>query len=152
MEPIHYGGQKDEVNATSATAFTAAATHDPSRNETYVSIMYFSRAKHVQLRRIVVLFCACLILLYFLFQEQVSEKLCYSLTGPLSIVSAKVSVIPPLEAYFCARNHDRAGIDVEWNLFYHLGGNGPWIPKVDGVVRDTLAPPAGCVVNQVHMV
>lgn len=39
-----------------------------------------------------------------------------------------------------------------WNLSYHQGGNGPWIPKVKGVVRDDLALPTGCVVDQVHIV
>lgn len=38
-----------------------------------------------------------------------------------------------------------------WNLFYHLGGNGPWIPKRtdDGSAADPL--PDACVVDQVHM-
>lgn len=46
-------------------------------------------------------------------------------------------------------------IDKDWNLLYHLGGNGPWIEKVDGVVDGAsggLAPPEGCRVEQVHMV
>ncbi|KAL4962495.1 allantoate permease family MFS transporter [Aspergillus stella-maris] len=37
-----------------------------------------------------------------------------------------------------------------WNLFYHLGGYGPWIEKVDGEVEG-IEPPGGCVVDQVHM-
>ena len=43
-------------------------------------------------------------------------------------------------------------INSEWNLFYHLGGNGPWIPKADGHgdVNDPL--PDGCVIDQVHLV
>ena len=40
----------------------------------------------------------------------------------------------------------------DWNILYHLGGNGPWISKVDGVVEGGLAPPEGCRVEQVHMV
>ncbi|ETN40734.1 uncharacterized protein HMPREF1541_05014 [Cyphellophora europaea CBS 101466] len=38
-----------------------------------------------------------------------------------------------------------------WNLFYHLGGNGPWIPKHTrgGTPDDAL--PDGCMVDQVHM-
>jgi hypothetical protein len=40
----------------------------------------------------------------------------------------------------------------DWNIYYHLGGNGPWIPKVDGVLSNDTAPPQGCVVQQVHMV
>ena len=39
-----------------------------------------------------------------------------------------------------------------WNLSYHQGGNGPWIPKVKGIIKDDLTLPAGCKVDQVHMV
>ena len=40
----------------------------------------------------------------------------------------------------------------DWNILYHLGGNGPWIPKVDGVCEDDLSMPEGCHVEQVHVV
>lgn len=40
----------------------------------------------------------------------------------------------------------------EWNLLYHLGGNGPWIEKIDRVVQGGIGVPDGCVVEQVHMV
>lgn len=40
----------------------------------------------------------------------------------------------------------------DWNILYHLGGNGPWIPKVDGVYGDDLSIPEGCRIEQVHMV
>jgi acid phosphatase len=40
----------------------------------------------------------------------------------------------------------------DWNILYHLGGNGPWVEKVDNVVDGGLAPPDRCVVEQVHMV
>lgn len=39
-----------------------------------------------------------------------------------------------------------------WNILYHLGGNSPWIEKVDGVVKGGIGPPEGCRVEQVHMV
>ncbi|KAI5197755.1 phosphoglycerate mutase-like protein [Aureobasidium subglaciale] len=39
----------------------------------------------------------------------------------------------------------------DWNIFYHLGGNSPWIPKLDGVVEGGFSPPEGCRVEQVHM-
>lgn len=39
-----------------------------------------------------------------------------------------------------------------WNILYHLGGNGPWIKKVDGVVDGGVDVPEGCKVEQVHMV
>lgn len=40
----------------------------------------------------------------------------------------------------------------DWNILYHLGGNGPWIPKVDGIYDDELSIPEGCHIEQVHMV
>lgn len=40
----------------------------------------------------------------------------------------------------------------EWNLLYHLGGNGPWIEKIDGVVEGGIQVPMGCKVDMVHMV
>jgi hypothetical protein len=53
-------------------------------------------------------------------------------------------------ARFPARNAGRVAAD--WNILYHLGGNGPWVQKVDGVITNELAPPEGCEVQQVHMV
>lgn len=38
----------------------------------------------------------------------------------------------------------------DWNILYHLGGNGPWVEKVIDVV-DTVTVPDGCQVEQVHM-
>lgn len=40
----------------------------------------------------------------------------------------------------------------DWNILYHIGGNGPWIQKIDGVVRAGFGPPPGCHVEQVNMV
>lgn len=46
-----------------------------------------------------------------------------------------------------------SGVDAdEWDLLYHLGGNGPWVEKVDGVVEGGIQVPAGCKVDMVHMV
>ncbi|KAJ6095346.1 histidine phosphatase superfamily, partial [Penicillium sp. IBT 16267x] len=40
-----------------------------------------------------------------------------------------------------------------WNLFQHLGGNGPWIEKSGSNDEfSNLAPPEGCSVDQVHMI
>jgi hypothetical protein len=39
----------------------------------------------------------------------------------------------------------------DWNILYHLGGNGPWVEKVIDVVEGGIAPPEGCKVVQVHM-
>ncbi|KAK1812053.1 hypothetical protein LTR12_013555 [Friedmanniomyces endolithicus] len=41
--------------------------------------------------------------------------------------------------------------DDTWDIRYHLGSNSPWIPKVSGTVDGGIEPPAGCVVDQVHM-
>lgn len=40
----------------------------------------------------------------------------------------------------------------DWNILYHLGGNGPWVEKVIDVVDGGIAVPKGCEVEQVHMV
>ena len=39
----------------------------------------------------------------------------------------------------------------DWNILYHLGGNGPWVEKIIDVVDGGVAPPEGCEVVQVHM-
>lgn len=49
----------------------------------------------------------------------------------------------------------KSGSEVDengWDLLYHLGGNGPWVEKVDGVVEGGIQVPAGCKVDMVHMV
>ncbi|KAK7513796.1 histidine phosphatase superfamily [Phyllosticta citriasiana] len=47
----------------------------------------------------------------------------------------------------------QGGSDItqDWNVLYHLGGNGPWVEKVDGVAHGGIAVPDGCAVEQVHM-
>jgi acid phosphatase len=40
----------------------------------------------------------------------------------------------------------------DWNILYHLGGNGPWVEKVDDVVKGGIQVPEGCEVDMVHMV
>ncbi|CCX06869.1 Similar to 3-phytase B; acc. no. P34754 [Pyronema omphalodes CBS 100304] len=39
----------------------------------------------------------------------------------------------------------------DWNILYHLGGNGPWIDRLDGVVDGGVAVPSGCEVDMVHL-
>lgn len=43
-------------------------------------------------------------------------------------------------------------IESSWDMLYHLGGNGPWIKKLDGTLDEYVEPPRGCKVEQVHMV
>ena len=46
----------------------------------------------------------------------------------------------------------RAGaVTQDWNILYHLGGNGPWVEKHEDVVGSGIAVPEGCQVEQVHM-
>jgi hypothetical protein len=40
----------------------------------------------------------------------------------------------------------------DWNILYHLGGNGPWVEKIIDIVGGGIAVPKGCQVEQVHMV
>jgi acid phosphatase len=43
-------------------------------------------------------------------------------------------------------------IGVDWNILYHLGGDGPWVEKIQDNFPDaTVEPPKGCEVKQVHM-
>lgn len=64
-------------------------------------------------------------------------------------------LIHALDKGFCSPTTQQDHEEDDWNLFYHLGGNGPWIEKVDArygtYEKDGTAPP-GCVIDQVHMV
>ena len=56
-------------------------------------------------------------------------------------------------SYWFPSAHRSGGPFAEsFNILYHLGGNGPWVPKVSGVAGDGILRPAGCRVEQVHMV
>lgn len=52
----------------------------------------------------------------------------------------------------CYGGASDADVTKNWNILYHLGGNGPWIPKVDDVVEGGIEVPRGCEVDMVHMV
>ena len=43
-------------------------------------------------------------------------------------------------------------ITKDWNIIYHLGGNGPWVEKLVDVVEGDTSVPPNCEVEQVHMV
>jgi len=62
-----------------------------------------------------------------------------------ALVSSSSSVRSPL-------HHASESSASSWNILYHLGGNGPWIPRLENGTEDDLAPPHGCRVDQVHMV
>jgi hypothetical protein len=43
-------------------------------------------------------------------------------------------------------------IDEDWNILYHLGGDGPWVQNENEVIKgEGVGPPDGCKVEQVHM-
>ena len=91
----------------------------------------------------------------FFFQAQVSGCLCrFSSTGlqPPSGIAKHWPVTHLLRNCFYAPVLQHTVTDTDWNLFYHLGGNGPWIQKVDSVIHGPISPPTGCVVDQAHMV
>jgi hypothetical protein len=48
--------------------------------------------------------------------------------------------------------HNAGKIAKDWNILYHLGGNGPWVQKIDGIITNDISPPEGCEIQQVHMV
>ncbi len=50
-------------------------------------------------------------------------------------------------------SHGTKPLNKDWNILHHLGGNGPWVEKLDeGGTTPDLAPPPGCSIDQVHMV
>jgi acid phosphatase len=52
-----------------------------------------------------------------------------------------------------AEHKQGAGVTTnDWNILYHLGGNGPWVERIIDVVDGGIAVPEGCQVEQVHMV
>lgn len=87
------------------------------------------------------------------------DTICVSLASQLETLdpsSVHGLLIQTLHQRFCgqaASQQDSKQDD--WNLFYHLGGNGPWVEKVDarfGTYEKDGKPPPGCVIDQVHMV
>lgn len=45
-----------------------------------------------------------------------------------------------------------ASTSEEWDTRYHMGGNSPWMPRKRGSLGSGIEPPAGCRVDQVHLV
>ena len=73
----------------------------------------------------------------------------------LAVHYAQIPYTSSWRSWWHAQRHEgssRGIIEKGWNLLYHLGGNGPWIEKIDGVIAEGIGPPKGCLVEQVHMV
>jgi acid phosphatase len=84
-------------------------------------------------RRKTLIFLGFIVFVAWLLSDRISELLCSSSSSP-----------------WCSPQSYTAGSS-QWNLFYHLGGNGPWIPKRDGLGHPEDPLPAACSVDQVHM-
>ena len=82
-------------------------------------------------RRRLLTFIALLIVGAWFFGDHILESLCLSSTS----------------SPWCSSTSSSS----EWNLFYHLGGNGPWIPKKNGYGHPEDPLPKTCSVDQVHM-
>ena len=113
----------------------------------------------MRLRRIILAFCAFTFtfgFLYFYFETRISDGVCSRLSShaPFTSTDSTFSqILGSIEGYFCAWDYlDDRESGKDWNLFYHLGGNGPWIPKIEGIAYRGHDVPVGCVVDQVHMV
>ena len=87
-----------------------------------------------------------------------NDTICASLKSQLQTLdmsSVQGQLIQALHQCLCGQTSQEEDKQGDWNLFYHLGGNGPWIEKVDarfGSHEKDGKPPPGCVIDQVHMV
>lgn len=93
--------------------------------------MYYSQKKRKMFMRILTVLTFCVT--------------AYVLLSGLSKADLDVCTWMPFSSLLMLCPHNDAS---EWNLFYHLGGNGPWIPRAsagDGTL------PMKCVVDQAHM-
>lgn len=119
-------------------------------------IMYFSRAKSQRFKRILFGCIVVVVLFYICFPTRFTEKSCSILLPRLGRkpkdASQVWSIRSGVQRICSSTDEDTGETQSEWDLFYHLGGNGPWIPKVEGVLHNGLDPPEGCKVDQVHMV
>ncbi|KAH6618457.1 3-phytase B precursor [Boeremia exigua] len=55
------------------------------------------------------------------------------------------------EGSISERNQGAGTTTKDWNILYHLGGNGPWVEKLIDLAEPSIAVPPGCQVSQVHM-
>jgi len=95
--------------------------------------MYFSRAKRKMMTRIIWLSITLLASLYLYITAPTLQQTFCSTSGFFIL------------NYICPESTLRT-----WNLFYHLGGNGPWIPRASAGRFERL--PLKCEIDQVHMI
>ena len=89
-----------------------------------------TRSMIVRRRKLLTLVIVIVVLAWHL-SDRILESLCLSSTSAPWCLDAEFSST--------------------WDLFYHLGGNGPWIPKRDGLGHPEDTLPDTCSIDQVHM-
>ena len=95
------------------------------------------------------------VVLMFLLGGWGSESVCSSVdallgaTVPDGIPQGYLNRIRPSA---CPISHPGLQVHKPEDLFYHLGGNGPWIRKRRDVSSHEVEAPSGCEIEQVHMV
>ena len=95
--------------------------------------MYYSTAKRRMLSRVVIFLGVIIPSLYLYYNSPwVQQALCPSKS-------------PSVVRYLCPAVKGQP-----WDLFYHLGGNGPWIPRAPE--SSPIELPGKCAVDQVHMI
>lgn len=65
---------------------------------------------------------------------------------------SSINVLNSKESYSGGLNHSFISNRTTDDIRYHMGGNGPFIPKVRNIAERGIDPPEGCYVDQVHMV
>ena len=73
--------------------------------------------------------------------------------------TASASFLRPVQLWSSTTGNEQQDIIAEdiglassWNVIEHLGGNSPWITKINGTASFDISPPHGCQIEQVHIV
>ncbi|KAF8472654.1 multiple inositol polyphosphate phosphatase [Kalaharituber pfeilii] len=69
----------------------------------------------------------------------------------LFLFSPQAYLSHPIPPFSFFQNPSDTSTSHKWNLLYHLGGNGPWVQRVDNLVKGGIDVPKGCKVDMVHM-
>ena len=78
-----------------------------------------------------------------------SEKACHYLK--LAAITSQADILSSAHHLLCYDGKSQSHAP-GWDLFQHLGGNGPWIRKEIGVLSHDFALPRSCRVEQAHIV
>lgn len=106
--------------------------------------------KNAVFRRLTILVLSIFTAILYYYAVPIKSVLCNA-DLPQAPFAFQLASFQTAQKIICSEK-DIVPKSTEWNLSYHQGGNGPWIPKVDRVINDDLTLPVGCVVDQVNMV